>query len=161
MKNSTNTILTVAVILLLLVNIAMVVFMVKGKRKGDRREGGRRSPVEMMSKELGMTEQQKKDYEQLRETHFSMMRPLHDSVRMAKSTFFGLVKDSTVTDSMMFQYSERIAAMQQNIDQLTFAHFRRVRNLFSGDQQKKFDTLVQKMMHRSPGRKKESEQKKD
>ena len=148
MKNSTNKILAIAVILLLLVNVAMVVFMVKGKRRGDKREGSRRSPVQMMSKELGMTEQQKKDYEQLRETHFNSMRPLFDSVRLAKSTFFGLVKDSTATDSMMVQYSERIASMQQKIDQLTFAHFRRVRNLFSGEQQKKFDTLVLKMMQR-------------
>ena len=58
MKNSTNKILTIAVVLLLLVNIAMVIFIIKGKKPYDSRRG-KGDPVEMMEKELNMTEQQK------------------------------------------------------------------------------------------------------
>ena len=145
MKSSTNKILTVAVVLLLLTNIALVVFMVKGKDHRSGR-GGKSDPFEMMVKELNMTEQQQKDYKQLKEDHFKMIRPLFDSVRAAKTAFFSLIKDTTVSDSIVNAYSHRISEKQSVIDNLTFAHFKRVRNLFTPEQQPKFDEFVKKMM---------------
>jgi periplasmic protein CpxP/Spy len=149
MKNSGNKILTIAVVLLLITNIALVVFMVLGRNKsGGRYSGGRGDMAEMMVKELNMTEQQKKDHKQLKEEHFKNIRPLLDSVRSAKTALFALVKDSTVNDSTVNIYTQGISKIQSTIDQLTFAHFRRVRNLFTPEQQPKFDEFVQKMMQR-------------
>ena len=162
MKNSSAKILTIAVILLLLVNIAMVVLMLKW-RNNHRPHGfgGKGGPMEMMVKELNMTDQQQKEFQQLRDEHFKTIRPLFDSVRAAKTAFFNLVKEPNVSDSILNAYSQRIAERQSVIDKLTFAHFRRVRTLFSGDQQKKFDEFVQKMMQRvGPGsRRKDSTEK--
>src|SRR6266487_6399656 len=107
MKTSTNKILTIAIVLLLLVNIAMVIFIVKGRRTYDSRRGKGGNPVEMMEKELNMTEQQKSEVKKLRDDHFAKIRPLFDSVRAAKSAFFGLIKDPNVTDSMLGVYSKR------------------------------------------------------
>jgi hypothetical protein len=87
MKNPANKILTIAVILLVLVNIAMVIFIVKGRKPYDSRRG-KGNPVEMMEKELNMTEQQKNEVKKLRDEHFAKIRPLFDSVRTAKSAFF-------------------------------------------------------------------------
>jgi len=147
MKN--NKILTIAVIVLLLSNIALVAFMLTDKnKKGDKRQGGRREPYEMMVKELGMTEQQQKDYKQMKEEHMKNVKPLFDSVRAAKSAFFALTKDSNANDSMITFYSLRVAEKQVELDRVTFDHFRRVRKLFTAEQQPKFDTFMQKMMQR-------------
>ena len=147
MKSSTNKILTIAVVLLLLTNIALVVFMVKGRNhRQGRGPGGKGDPFEMMVKELNMTDQQQKDYKQLKEDHFKMIKPLFDSVRAAKTAFFSLIKDSTTTDSTVNVYSQRISERQAVIDKLTFAHFKKVRNLFTPEQQPKFDEFVKKMM---------------
>jgi periplasmic protein CpxP/Spy len=149
MKNSSNKILTIAVVLLLITNIALVAFMVLGRNKaGDRHSGGRGDMAELMAKELNMTEQQKKDHKQLKEEHFKTVSTLLDSVRAAKTALFALVKDPTVNDSIVNVYTKRIGGIQATIDQLTFAHFRRVRNLFTPEQQPKFDEFVQKMMQR-------------
>ena len=148
MKTSTNKILTIAIVLLLLVNIAMVIFIVKGRRTYDSRRGKGGNPVEMMEKELNMTEQQKSEVKKLRDDHFAKIRPLFDSVRAAKSAFFGLIKDPNVTDSMLGVYSKRITEAQTAVDKLTFAHFRSVRALLNSGQQVKYDEFVQKMMQR-------------
>ncbi|MBM3415423.1 MAG: periplasmic heavy metal sensor [Bacteroidetes bacterium] len=146
MKN--NKLLTIAVIALLLSNIGLVAFMLTGKSsKGDRRHG-RREPFEMMVKELNMTEQQQKEYKQMKEEHMKNVRPLFDSVRAAKSAFFTLIKDSTATDSLIHVYSRRISEKQAALDKITFTHFRNVRKLFTAEQQPGFDSFMQKMMQR-------------
>ncbi|MEO6611594.1 MAG: Spy/CpxP family protein refolding chaperone [Chitinophagaceae bacterium] len=147
MKNSNNKMLTIAVVLLLLVNIALVIFMVKGRKPAERGHG-KGDPFEMMVKELNMTEQQQKDYKEQKEEHFKNIKPLFDSVRAAKTAFFALIKDTTVSDSTIAVYGQRITEKQAAIDKLTFAHFKRVRNLFTPEQQPKFDEFIQKMMQR-------------
>jgi Spy/CpxP family protein refolding chaperone len=148
MKNPTTRILTIAVVLLLLANIALVIFMVKGKRHSPPKRSGRGEPSEIMVKELGMTEQQQKDYKELKEEHFKNVRPLFDSVRAAKTAFFGLVKEANISDSLIDAYNKRVIDQQVKLDKLTFEHFRRVRNLFTAEQQPKFDSFIVKMMQR-------------
>jgi Spy/CpxP family protein refolding chaperone len=158
MKNSNNKILTIAVVLLLIANIALVAFMIKGKNRGNsKRAGGKGNPAEMMYTELNMTEEQKTAHKQLKEEHFNNIKPLFDSLRAAKAALFTLLKDSTVNDSLLDQYNQRICEKQSTIDKLTFAHFRRIRNLFTPEQQPKFDEFVLKMMQR--GRKEGADKK--
>jgi protein CpxP len=151
MKNSTNKILAIAVVLLLLVNIAMVIFIVKGKKPYDSRRGKGSNSIEIMDKELNMTEQQKSEAKKLRDAHFAKIKPLFDSIRTAKSAFFSLIKDSNVSDSMLSVYDKRITETQAVVDKLTFAHFRSIRALLNPDQQVKYDEFVQKMTQRSGG----------
>lgn len=149
MKSTNNRILTIAVVLLLITNIALVALVVMGKNKHDKGGPGRKGdPFEMMAKELGMTEQQKKEHLQNREEYFKTVGPLFDSVRAAKSAYFALVKDSLANDSVIASGYKKMTDIQSVIDKQTFDHFRRVRALYSGEQQKKYDELVQKMMQR-------------
>ena len=149
----TNRILTIAVVLLLLVNVAMLIFMLKGRgHHGMKNQGAREGPFDMMVKELNMTEQQQTEFKKLKEAHFAAIKPVFDSVRTLKKSLFGLVKEENVNDSLVNNYSGLISQQQAIIDKLTINHFRKVRTLFSGDQQKKFDEFVQKMMQRrGPG----------
>ena len=141
----TNRILTIAVVLLLLVNVGMMIFMLRGHGHRDMKRQG---PFDMMVKELNMTEQQQTDFKKLKDEHFTAIKPVFDSVRTLKKSLFGLVKEENINDSIVSKYSGLISEQQANIDKLTINHFRKVRALFSGDQQKKFDDFVQKMMQR-------------
>ena len=124
--------------------------MIQGRKKGTSWHGsGKGDPSEMMAKELNMTDQQKKDHKLIKEEHFKNIKPLFDSVKAAKTAFFSLLKDSAVSDSTVNAYSQRISERQAAIDKLTFAHFKRIRNLFTTEQQPKFDAFVQKMMQRN------------
>lgn len=148
MKTSNNKILTIAVVLLLIINIALVIFMVNEKNHDATKKTAKTEPFEMMVKELSMTEQQQKDYKQQKEEHLKNIKPLFDSLRTAKSAFYALVKEDNVSDSLVNVYGQRIANNQLTIDKITFAHFKKIRTLFTAEQQPKFDTFVQKMMQR-------------
>lgn len=141
-------ILSVAVALLLLINIALVIFIVKGKNQRDGRRSPKGDPFEMIAKELNMTDAQRKQHLEFRDEYFKMIRPLNDSLRSAKSVYFSFVKDSTASDSVLAASNKRIADFQSNLDKITFEHFRRVRGIYIGEQQIKYDELVQKMVQR-------------
>jgi len=145
MKN--NKVLSIAVVLLLLTNIALIAFMLTNKKKyGGRRPSHHTEPSEIMIRELNMTAQQQQDFKQLKEEHFKNVRPLFDSVRAAKTAFFALVKKADVNDSLVNVYSNRVCEKQAGLDKITLTHFRQVRNIFTTEQQPRFDSLVQKMM---------------
>ncbi len=149
MNKSNNRILSIAVVLLLITNIVLVTMMMMGKNKGGKRgPGNRNEPSQMMVKELNMTEQQQKDFKQLKEEHFKNTKPLFDSLRAAKTAFFDFVKEENVSDSVLNSYSLQIAERQTALDKITFAHFKKVRGLFTPEQQPKFDAFIQKMMQR-------------
>jgi hypothetical protein len=152
MKSSTTKILAIAVVLLLLVNIAMVVIMVNGKRSHDSKNtrGKGNGVFEMMEKELNMTAEQKAAHQKFRDEYFTAVRPLFDSVNAAKKAFFGLAKDADVSDSMINIGARHIAEKQIAVEKLTFEHIRNVRALYNSDQQMKYDSIIQKMMQRSP-----------
>jgi Spy/CpxP family protein refolding chaperone len=150
MKNSTNRFLTIAVILLLLANIALVVFMVKGKeRKNPAPERGGKAVFERLVKEIGMTDTQQKQYDSLREAHFSKIRPLFDSMRIKRQAFYNLSKEDTLNDSLINVYTGYFAEKQIQADKLTLLHFHQVRKILNPDQQPKFDVFIKKMMQRS------------
>lgn len=144
MKNS-NKILTLVIGLLLVSNIVLVYFLVSGK-KPPRKD--RPDPSEVMIKEVGMDKEQSAIHKQMKDNHFKAVRPLYDSLRTAKATYFGLVKDTTISESTVKTYRDKIAAWQSTIDSMTFAHFRKMRSLLKPEQQVKYDEFVQKLMQR-------------
>ena len=148
MRSPINKILVIAVILLLIVNIALLVFVWKGNKKEELKRPQGNGPFETMAKELNMSEQQKTDYKNLRDEHFGKVRPLFDTIRQYRTSFFKMIKDTNITDDSLNNYSKRIAEKQAIIDKMTFDHFKKVRALFSGDQQKQFDDYMQKVLQR-------------
>jgi protein CpxP len=142
----TNKVLVIALVLLLLVNVAMLVFFLKGRK---HREPGKRSDaIEMMKKDVGMTDQQVANFKKLKADHFKNVGPVFDSIKTLKKSMFELVKADAVNDSVVSNYSGLIAEQQSIVDKATINHFRTVRALFTGDQQKKYDDFIQKMMQR-------------
>lgn len=151
-----NRILTIAVVLLLLTNIALIVFMLSDKRHDSNRRPYRgKDPSEVMIKELKMSEEQQSQYKQMREEHFKNLKPLFDSIRAARTALFGMIKNPELSDSLVIVYRHRISDGMARVDEMTFNHFRKLRTIFASEQQPKFDSLVQKMMQRgrrdSPG----------
>ena len=146
MKSSTNKILTIAVVLLLVTNVALVAFMIMGKNKRSEKPQARKSTSDMMAKELNMTEEQKKNHKLSKEEHLKNVKPLFDSIRLTKAALYSLLKDSTVSEGTINSYCQKIGETQTAIEKLTFAHFKRKRNLFTAEQQSKYDSFVLRMM---------------
>ena len=149
MRSTNNKILVIAVALLLTTNIALVVLMLTGRTtNSDRGRRGKSEPFELLVKELNLTEQQQKEFKELKDAHFSKAKPLFDSLRAGKNAFFALVKQENIPDSVLNLYSQRINETQSKLDKMLFAHLKKVRSLCTPEQQPKFDMFVQKMMQK-------------
>src|SRR6187549_262558 len=94
-----NKILSVAVVLLLLINIALVIFMLKGRNQRDAKRPPKGDPFEMIAKELKTNDAQRKQHLQYRDEYFKMVKPLNDSVKSVKLVYFSLIKDAAASDS--------------------------------------------------------------
>ena len=121
MKNSTKF-LSIAVLLLLLINIALVIFLVTGKGKNLRNAVNEKGPWEMIEKEVGMNESQKKDFEQLRDEHLKRIHAKYDTVSALKANLFGL-KEAEVNDSLVTSYLHQIAKLQMEGNRLSLSTF--------------------------------------
>lgn len=150
MNNASPKTLTIAVLLLLIINTGLVVFLVLGrKEKSSQIPHSRQDNFELMAKELNLQEEQKAHHKLLREEHFKNVRPFYDSIRATKMALYARVPDSTVVEDDFTTYDAKVIAWQSKINKLTFEHFRKVRSLLQPEQQPEFDNFVQKMMLRN------------
>lgn len=145
--NNSNKFLKIAVALLLITNIALVAFILLGKN-GKVKKDSRPDITEMLAKEVGLTEEQKTTHRQMHAEHRKMMKPLMDSIREAKISYYKNIKEAS-NDSLINLYSSQISALQISIDKTMLTHLLKVRAFLQPAQQAKFDTVVIKMMSRS------------
>ena len=93
------------------------------------------------------------------------MKPLFDSMSSVKTSLYNFIKNPATNDSVINNYSNKIAELNKEITVKTYNHFKQVRTLLSPEQQTKFDEVVQKMMSRrggppgKPGEKRKEEKK--
>ena len=81
---------------------------------------------------------------QLRSRQRATGRPLFDSLRISKEKFYALLEQSTVSDSIMHNYADKIAMSQKQLDLQMFNYFQQVRKLCTPQQLPQFDSLIKK-----------------
>ncbi|MEN9548317.1 MAG: hypothetical protein RIR12_908 [Bacteroidota bacterium] len=147
MQQNTNKYLKIAVALLLITNIALVVFTLWGKAEKTKRYN-RPDITEMLAKELGFSEDQKTTHRKMSEEHKKVIKPLMEAILAAKINYYTSIKEANVSDTVINEWGDKIAALQLNLDKALFTHFKKVRSFLQPAQQLKYDSLVIKMMNR-------------
>lgn len=145
---SKNRIWGLAVLLLVLVNIAtLVTFWIMKGTNPFNQEGPRKEVVDFIVTELKLDSSQKKQFIFLKEEHQQQIRTIKDSIRKAKDDLFGLLKDPNASEESIASASKITAALEAEIDQVTFRHFQKLRKICSPEQQKKFDEIIDRVVH--------------
>ena len=137
-----NKVILFTIAILLLINIAILVFFVW--LKDPQAETARdKSPVTMfLQKEIGFNERQMQEFKALRQQHRTKMKPLFENMRLTKIRFFRLLKDPVSADSVVSRAATEIGNTQRDIDQQAFKNFKEIRTLGTADQQLKYDSLI-------------------
>ena len=165
MSNPRNRNLLIIIGVLLLTNIAVLVYFLGQKKpETSHGEGGRSSVSEMLQKEVGFNDEQTAQYKELKEKQRETIRPMYDDMRKAKDSLFRLLSYPGASDSLLNKLSDAIAQKQKAIDLQAFNHFKRVRELCTPQQQPKYDSMVLRMfskMGRPPHGGKEGKDKKN
>ena len=135
-----------AILGLLLLNLAILGWMWSSSGIPPRREGGG-SALDLLHRELGFNEAQKKQVIAITEAHFQKVKPVRDSVRLLKDMFFDRLSDSAITDAELNDLSEKVAHKMAVADQMVFRHFQEIRAICTPKQQTKFDEIIKDALH--------------
>jgi protein CpxP len=149
-----NKILLIIVGVLLVVNLGVLLLFLNMKQPGNRsvRDGrGRQGMSEILEKKAGFSKQQLKAYQELREQHWTRIKPLLADLRNAKDTFYRLLYQPEVPDSVLSRAADVIGNRQKAIDLQTFRHFQQVRGLCDPSQRPKLDSLIQQVVTKMGG----------
>ena len=155
MSNSTNNRwLSVITLLLLTANIITLALLWTNK-KNDRGPLNAPQPggqvFEFITEELKLDSAQQLTYKKLREEHQSAVRPLQDSIRKAKDSFFDLLQQENIAETTIQEYSKKIGDLEQQRDVFTFKHFQKLRAICNKEQQTKFDKIIRDVLRRMAG----------
>lgn len=165
MSNPRNRNLLIIIGVLLLTNIAVLVYFLGQKKPGnpetsysgkDKGSG----IAEMLQKEVGFNEGQTEQYKQLKEKQKETIRPMYDDMRKVKDSLFRLLSYPDTNDSLLNRIADAIAQKQKALDLQTFNYFKKLRTLCTPEQQPKYDSMVLRMFRKMGKTQKHSETEK-
>jgi Spy/CpxP family protein refolding chaperone len=102
---------------------------------------------EYLIKQLKLTPDQIRKYDTLRERHHEFTQRISEEQRMQRDSFFDNLKNPKADMAAAMRLEKRILANQGKLDSATFYHFRNFRALLNPDQQAKFDSVANNVMH--------------
>src|SRR4030095_10319149 len=125
-----HKILLLIVSVLLLANIGLLYFFVFNKPQKHSRptpEEIRRTAMEKVKKEVGLSDEQAALYDSLRANQFKNMKPLFKDLTKSKEDFFSLIYQPNVSDSVLNSYALMIGEKQMALDLSTFRYFQSIK----------------------------------
>jgi Spy/CpxP family protein refolding chaperone len=138
-----NKLLTWLVILLLVANAASIaMFWLSRGKKPPAPKG---TPQEFLVRELKLDSKQQEQFDVLRKEHRKAADQLREKIKEAKESFFDLLKQANVTDSLKQSAAKNVSTYTEELDLLTLDHFQKLRALCTAEQQKKFDEIIQQV----------------
>lgn len=148
-----NKALLFIIAVLLITNIAMIVFFFSMKSCGKPEDRWLSlSPGEAMAyflkKEVKFSPAQLQQFDSLRKEHRKMIKPLFRNMSALKNRFYQHIGDASVADSSFNVQLDSIALVQRMLDRSMFHHFREIRTLCMPEQLPLYDSLVQHFIKR-------------
>lgn len=150
-----NKVLVSVIAILLVANIALLLFLIVGMKKPDREGHSESKPpapstIPFLQDKIGFSDQQISEFNRLKEEHRVKIIPLFEDLRVSKDYYFSLVKDSPSKE-----YTDSLAALigekQKNLDIQLFVTVSDIRSLCTPEQQVRFDSLLPKIAYKMVG----------
>jgi hypothetical protein len=140
-----NKLLIGLLIMLLLANIASIAVFWLGRER--RIPLLQPAPAAYLVKELGLDAAQQESFMVLVTEHRQNADSLRRAIAAAKDNFFKLLQQPGLPDTTKKGAAKNISRLTEQLDINTFDHFSKLRMLCTTAQQKKFDTVIQEVMH--------------
>jgi len=149
--------LTIAVIILLLMNLTTLTLLWIGRPEGHKPPRDRGKPVddrawvqELLQQQRGFDENQVGQYLKLRAGHRSQARKLEAEIQKLKKEMFDeVLKENprpTLSDSLLALVQDR----QVRLEKITFQHFLDLKNLCRPEQQDQLKILMHEVFRPGP-----------
>lgn len=154
MKISKVQALTILVVLLLLVNLVTLAgvwkYVLANEHHGPPPP---HSPGAFLIEKLNLNEEQVKLFDGLREEHFSQMKALQEHIKVEKEALYDVLQDPNADSAKSTKHMQTIMRYEEQLERITFEHFKQVRAICNPQQQQHFDVIIDeviRMMNRQP-----------
>lgn len=135
-----------AITLLLLLNAGLIVlFLVKPERPHGP-EGGKDGPKNFIIKELQLNTEQQKQYELLVKEHRGQVNEIQEEIRLLRDSMVGCLQMENPDDSMVNVLSGKVGAKQEELDQVTFSHFIKLKAICNAEQKIRFGEIIHEVL---------------
>ncbi len=139
------------IIVLVLINLGTLGFIWVGHQRladGPPRPGGApKDVVGYLTKQLGLTSGQQDTIAELQNNFKRDIREAEENYRSLHPPYFNQLQGADVDSAKVEQALDALTEGSRKIEELTFNHFRKVRAVCNPGQQKRFDEIVNDVMH--------------
>jgi hypothetical protein len=138
-QKTKNNILALLVVLLVVANASTLFFFWLHRPQSHPTS---KTPAKFLISELKLDSAQQVKLEILRKEHKDSSEALRAELKEAKEAFFGLLKNSNITDSAKLSAADAVSNITKKLDLVTFNHFKKVREICNSGQQQAFDKII-------------------
>ena len=96
----------------------------------------------LLEQELRFSKEQAEKFDKLKIEHSTSARKLVDEIGMLKENLFETIKNYSGDDSKALKIAEEIGNKQEELDLITYNHFKDIRNLCDEKQRERFDLIL-------------------
>jgi len=144
--------LRLIILVLVVINLGALGFIWMGHHRleEDGPPGAGRPPrdvVGYLTKELGLTNAQRDTIAALQKTFKNEIGEAGENYRRLHPPFFNQLQGNSIDSAKFNQALNELTEGSKKIELLTFNHFRQVRAVCTPEQQKRFDEIVNDVMH--------------
>lgn len=142
--------LTIAVLSLLVLNLATVGFLLLSGPKGNhpqpgQGQEGRLKPKEIIIEKLHFDVNQQKEYDKLIQWHQGEIKTIEDHIREAKDALYQILSSSEINIKSKDSLINALSFHQKEIEITHFKHFEDTKKLCHKDQIEDFNTLTEEL----------------
>lgn len=131
------------ILLLVLLNSATLIIMWVNKPPFPPHHPPQHEPPgKIIIERLKLDEHQQKEFEKLKKEHHSQMVKLDEQSRELHQNYFTLLEKETINDSIVDSYEKQLASITEQKEEITFNHFRDLKNICKGNQIQLFNDFV-------------------
>lgn len=132
----------VIILVLVLLNSTTLIIMWVNKPPFPPHPPQHDRPDKVIVERLQLDEQQQKEFDKLKTEHHSQMVKLDEQSRDLHKKYFALLENEQINDSIADSYEKQLANITEKKEEITFNHFRDLKNLCKGEQVKLFNDFV-------------------
>src|ERR1043165_9750366 len=157
MNKTQSRLLIIALIVMVLLNIGtLTTLWMHHPEHGDFSPHGHdwhqgpphdHDPAEFISSQLRFTDQQKDQFQKLRDSHQHSVRKFEEENHQLRKKFFDLLKADNVNLTEADSLATAIGNHQKEIELATFRHFNSLKSICTDEQKKKFNDILDDLMH--------------
>lgn len=147
---SKNRALILLIIILLLTNIAVLAYFLWPKQPDKllNQDRNKYRLLEPLKNEVGFSDSQIAEYKKIKDSRSGRIKGKVDDLRKVRDNFYHLLSTQNPSDSVLNSAADSIAYRQKLLDLETFEHFKILRKLCAPDQEARYDSMVQRIVHR-------------